>query len=286
VGDPFLPALEERVDPGGPSLESGDMGSTLEKEGQKVDDAAVPVHIWENHFRETLPPHFPPLCDDWREKLGAYRSLGLRWWRRQVTQSFWRYVRDRVPNISAGRRPGYVRFQPGRYIWLTHGCSGYQKEWRALHSHPLVTRDWDPARECVEKAAKSDWWEWSGGSRPFFWRWPPRYRGWARDCQPHYQTKVFPRFTQPQQAPRTEEDRIKCWRKLFKVRERRYIDTGPVLGLMHMFYVLKGGDDIRMVYNGAASGINECIFAPTLGYPSSRTWSEVCNRDIFNRTRT
>jgi hypothetical protein len=163
VGDPFLPALEERVDPGGPSLESGDMGSTLEKEGQKGDDAAVPVHIWENHFRETLPlpPHFPPLCDDWREKLGAYRSLGLRWWRRQVTQSFWRYVRDRVPNILAGRRPGYVRFQPGRYIWLTHGCSGYQKEWRALHSHPLVTQDWTPLENVWRRPRKA-----TGGSGP------------------------------------------------------------------------------------------------------------------------
>ena len=58
-----------------------------------------------------------------------------------------------------------------------------------------------------------------------------------------------------------------CWQKLFKVRERLYIDVGLVLSLMHMFYVPKGDADIRMVYNGAASGINECLFAPHFGLP-------------------
>ena len=46
-----------------------------------------------------------------------------------------------------------------------------------------------------------------------------------------------------------------CWQKLYKVRERLYIDVGLVLSLMHMFCVPKGDSDIRMVYNGAASGI-------------------------------
>ncbi len=36
---------------------------------------------------------------------------------------------------------------------------------------------------------------------------------------------------------------------------------------MHMFYVPKGDSDVRMVYNGAASGINECLFAPHFGLP-------------------
>jgi hypothetical protein len=58
-----------------------------------------------------------------------------------------------------------------------------------------------------------------------------------------------------QQAPKTPADQVMCWTKLYKVRERLYIDVGLVLSLMHMFYVPKGDSDIQMVYNGAASGI-------------------------------
>ena len=96
---------------------------------------------------------------------------------------------------------------------------------------------------------------------------PSSFVAWARNGQPHYPTKEFPHFTKPQQAPKTPEDRIKCWQKLYKVRERLYINVGLVLSLMHMFYVPKGDSDVRMVYNGAASGINECLFAPHFGLP-------------------
>lgn len=58
------------------------------------------------------------------------------------------------------------------------------------------------------------------------------------------------------------------WQKVSKVRERLYINVGPVMSLMHWFYVPKGDADIRMVYNGTASGINECLFAPHFGLPT------------------
>lgn len=91
-------------------------------------------------------------------------------------------------------------------------------------------------------------------------------RGLARDGQPHYPMREFPSFTKPQQAPKTPEDRVMCWQKLYKMRERLY-NVGLVLSLMHMFYMPKGDSDIRMVYNGAALGINECLFAPHFGLP-------------------
>ena len=53
--------------------------------------------------------------------------------------------------------------------------------------------------------------------------------------------------------------------KLFPVRERRYINSGEVRSLMHMFDVPKGEEDVRIVYNGTASGINDCLWAPHFG---------------------
>eukprot|EP00956_Cyclotella_meneghiniana_P004556 scaffold5607_cov45-Cyclotella_meneghiniana.AAC.4 len=37
---------------------------------------------------------------------------------------------------------------------------------------------------------------------------------------------------------------------------------------MHYFYVAKGKKDIRMVYNGTASGVNDCLFYPHFGLPT------------------
>eukprot|EP00956_Cyclotella_meneghiniana_P031985 scaffold85863_cov30-Cyclotella_meneghiniana.AAC.1 len=87
---------------------------------------------------------------------------------------------------------------------------------------------WEPARECIHKAAVASWWEWVEGSRPFFWLWKPYAQKWALDGQPHYQVKKLPTFTKPQKAPKSDEDRIKVWRKVFPVRQRRYIDEGFV----------------------------------------------------------
>ena len=49
---------------------------------------------------------------------------------------------------------------------------------------------------------------------------------------------------------------------------KRYIDVGVVKTLRHYFYVAKGKKDIRMVYNGTASGINDCLFYPHFGLPT------------------
>jgi hypothetical protein len=40
---------------------------------------------------------------------------------------------------------------------------------------------------------------------------------WARDGQPHYQIADLPTFKKPQQPPRTVEDRVIVWKKLYSV---------------------------------------------------------------------
>jgi len=51
---------------------------------------------------------------------------------------------------------------------------------------------------------------------------------------------------------------VQCW---------MYIGLGLVLRLAHMFYVMKGLDDIRMVYDGTSCGLNKVLWAPHFGLP-------------------
>lgn len=248
-------------------------GDVLKKDDQKSDNAEVPVHLWDEFLWETWPSHFRPLKADWRKCLKAYRTLGLSFWKQCRMRSFWWFVSDLIPEKVWKEKPMprhtvYWDCISRSYKWARKGRVKYQRWMKRLLSWPDTLKYWGPARECIEKAAAATWWEWDEGSRPFFWLWEPSARDWACDGQPHFQTQELPKFTKPQQAPKTEEDRIMVWKKLSKVRKRRYIDTGEVVTLMHYFYVPKGTDDIRMVYNGTASGVNDCLFAPHFSLPT------------------
>lgn len=50
-----------------------------------------------------------------------------------------------------------------------------------------------------------------------------------------------------------------------KVRDRRYIAPGYVSSLTSFFSVPKGETDIRMVYDGTKSGLNEAQWVPCFG---------------------
>ena len=58
--------------------------------------------------------------------------------------------------------------------------------------------------------------------------------------------------------------------KLDKVRSRYYIRPGPVRSLVPTFHVPKGEEDVRMVYNGRASGLNSALWSPHFGLPTMR----------------
>lgn len=246
------------------------------QDGQKADDAEVPTFIWENQFRDSIPAHWDgahptvfPLHPDWRSRLDSYRTLGICYWRRNVCKSYWKWVKQKLPSrlLQRALPHSYVRWTGASYQWTKNGRTRYGADLSEMLEHPRTKKDWDPARECISKASHCSWWEWHQGSRLFFWRWPKDKVAWARDGQQHYITKELPNYTRAQKAPKTADDRTKVWKKLAKVRERLYINVGLVLSLMHWFYVLKGETDIRMVYNGTASGINDCLFAPHFGLP-------------------
>ena len=56
-------------------------------------------------------------------------------------------------------------------------------------------------------------------------------------------------------------------KKVVAICLKNYIEPGAVTSLIHYFDVEKGLEDIRMVYNGTGSGLNEAVWAPHFGLP-------------------
>jgi hypothetical protein len=79
--------------------------------------------------------------------------------------------------------------------------------------------------------------------------------------------KVFyraakPKFRKPQRDATNVTKRERMRKKSEKVRNRRYIGEAFVRSLISFFVVPKGLDDIRMVYDGTVSGLNDSIWVP------------------------
>ena len=119
----------------------------------------------------------------------------------------------------------------------------------------------------MKRIADCLWWEWDAGSSLLFWKWYQKYQAWDREGQPHYAIDKFPQFVRPQDPAKTEEDSTKMKNNVYKVKKLLYIYPGTFLSITHMFYVRKGLNYIRMVYNGTSCGLNLSLWAPYFGLP-------------------
>ena len=80
-----------------------------------------------------------------------------------------------------------------------------------------------------------------------------------------------PRNKRGQRPERDAAVKAKMKEKLMKVRDRRYICPGKVDSLTNYFGVPKGEFDVRMVYDGTASGLNIMIWVPRFPLPTAET---------------
>ena len=126
--------------------------------------------------------------------------------------------------------------------------------------------DLDAGLDCLHYATKCNWWEWPGGSRLFFWCWSPKSKAFTRDSIPVCwlpNKQPTSRKPQPPVPDKVVKKRMK--EKLDKFRTRGYVAPGYVRSLIRLFAIPKGLDDIRMVYDGTASGFNDSVWVPTFG---------------------
>jgi hypothetical protein len=195
----------------------------------KADDAEVPKHIWNDRIDSFLKNRIRRDLLD--AALESIRKLGHKWWLHLVIRSFWRWRR---------------------------GPSIYARQGASLEG----------GLDAIRRATCSSWWEWDHGSRIHFWRWPEEYLATARDgIKPRFKGKP-PRWVKPQRVP-TDDRKLQLTReKIQKVRTRGYVAAGKVMALMNVFDVPKGDDDIRLVYDGTKSKLNDHLWAPWFPLPT------------------
>ena len=81
-------------------------------------------------------------------------------------------------------------------MWIEGACDSYLQDRREI----LKNKDWEDGVDLLERAMRSSWWEWSLGSRCFFWRWPMGFWSGIRDGHNQWKVGPWPRFLQPQRV--------------------------------------------------------------------------------------
>jgi hypothetical protein len=136
------------------------------------------------------------------------------------------------------------------------------------HLKCVTESDRDAARECLLRLQAASWWEWISGSRPMFWNFPKDQQVTMRDGLMLWMNGRLDPWLVPQRLPQHSADIPKVIEKLCMAREKGYIDLGLVSSLISFFEVPKGLTDIRMVYDGTKSGLNDFLWAPWFPLPT------------------
>ncbi len=207
----------------------------------KSDQAEVLVFIWNDRIWEMgihstqamslFSIAYPNCCP-----LDFMRSFLLCCWRRQVSHSLLRYLREE------------------------HG-----PDW---HLNPAATRDRDVRMSCISHATKADWWEWWGGSTLLFWRWPPEVRAMAQDGHAIWVKGSLPAYHRPQCPKLDPVLQAQVLKKLENVWDKGYITKMTAQSLTSFFVVPKGPEDIRIVYDTTKSGLNSALWVPSFSLPT------------------
>ena len=220
----------------------------------KSDDAKIPTYLWDDRICEKLGLKEVEHQAKCVKALEIIRKGALRYWKRLVSSDFWLWWR-------------FQRFDDD-----------------FSEDKSLKDRTIKAGLSALSHAAQASWWDWDKGSSPFFWRMPDAQ--WMREMRDGIAPMWIgdpPSYRRRQKANPDEKQRSFEKKKLTKVRQRGYISHTPgIKSLTSFFSVPKGEDDIRMVYDGTKSGLNDALFAPWFGLGNvtsmlrtveSRTWS-------------
>jgi hypothetical protein len=101
-----------------------------------------------------------------------------------------------------------------------------------------------------------------------FWNFPEDQRVTMRDGILLWMKGRMDPCRVPQRLPRDPTHLPKVLEKLCVARDKGYIDLGVAQSLISFFEVPKGLTDIRMVYDGTKSGLNDILWAPWFPLPT------------------
>jgi hypothetical protein len=243
-----------------------ELESSRIKVATKADDAEVPVHLWNNRIRFASTIQETP--EEKLNKLNSLRNMALRWWKRKVQRDFIKWFKTKYLHLLHEAQQCTVTILSNTFDPLLTRTVPYYINVSRILNNKKAKVEWMAGRDCVERCAEASWWEWDSGSRPLFWRWPEEYQTIIRDGLPLWHSSSPPEYKVPQQMERDPVLREAVKGKLSTVRKKRYIQPGTVKALTSFFSVPKGDDDIRIVYNGTKSGLNDCLWAPWFPLPT------------------
>ena len=268
----------------------------------KRDDAEVPVELWHDHLAMRLGKQ--KLSNNEIKAVSVIRSSVLRVWKRSIGPCFVNWLRCKkchnnklrkrfagcylydnhvIPEHSTYCKThkkklagSWVVWADNRYQWAAKGKRKYHLYWNLVlkGSSKLEREDIQESinayLECMEKVYKCKEWTWDGGSRTFFWRWGDHWKGSRDGARVHVKSNL-PNCRDKQSIPKDQKVKEKIIEKLSDVRMKGYIKRGEVKSLTSFFAVPKSDDDIRMVYNGTSSGLNDAVWAPWFALPTVDT---------------
>jgi hypothetical protein len=199
----------------------------------KSDNAQIPEHLWNDHiFHESSLDRLSGKST--REKKALLDSL------RKGRLKYWK---------------GKVEKEKDFLTWF-HGAKHRYDERQDLFQAGM--------KACIY-ARHCSWWECLGGSMILFWRWPTNYMKEAKYGVKPYFDEPTPTSMERQPPYADPETRAKVREKVNAVRKKGYTTNASaheIRSLMYMFDVPKGLCDVRMVYDGSKSGLNNSLWAP------------------------
>ena len=230
----------------------------------KSDDSEIPYHLWRNHLSLLTGVNLTP---DWEISANKLRQVLLGRWKRNVTSSFWTFLKKQCLTQPTSRSRSIVDtavtiLPSGRYAWRDKVL---YKKWHFTYQSTCY---WNPGMECILRASPSSWWVWDQGSRPFFWNFDDEFILDAMYGNKPWIEEHLPRF-QARQKPKENGDLAQLVASKFaKVRKLLYVKPTQAKSEIDCFWVPKGDDDLRIVYNGTSYGLNPVYWAPWFGLPT------------------
>ena len=245
----------------------------------KADDAAVPTYLWTEAICKFGNIS---LAENDEEKLIGFRNWMLAFWKRNVTSSLIDHIRNKRLSSSENylvrslEKKQVVSYIQGKFVWTKAGKLTYRRWWSVSGSVADTKKNRIAGLDCIQRAAEATWWEWKAGSRPFFWRWNESllrkdHTTAMRDgTKVLYDPEKLPSLKRRQRPPNDPCAHAKIKSKLEKFVKRKYLVDQFIESLISFFDVPKA-EDVRVVFNGTSSGLNEAIYAPWFQLPTIRS---------------
>lgn len=238
--------------------------SLLTAKAAKADNSGIPVHLWNQWVSLALQT---PSCT-----LPTIQNCMFGWTCRRVVTSFCQHMMDTHGSLGTSFRDGTTPGFPGGQQ------SGGEEGTVATRARLAFRRDLECGTRAIKYFLDSSWWKWDRGSALLFWRWPtPESRTAARDGWPFFVTDKLPTYGGCGQPP-SPNVRSTLAKKIEDLLCKSYVEPiTEVTAHIDHFGVPKTASpdgealDIRVVWHGSSSGLNQSLWAPNFPLPTTDT---------------